>query len=53
VGNPDHEHQLALIVDRIDDPMIADSDSEVVTAGQPRNSWWAWLLSSPVGCWVD
>jgi hypothetical protein len=54
VGNPDHKHQLALIVDRIDDPMmVADSNSEVVTAGQPRNSWWAWLLTEPIDGSLD
>jgi hypothetical protein len=48
--DPRNEDEPAPIIDCIDDPIIADPDTEVVTTGQLGNSYRAWLLTQFVYC---
>src|SRR6266478_3387486 len=48
VRDPGHYHELALVIDRVHDPIVASSNSEVITSRQLRSSGWAWVLSQGI-----
>ena len=42
MGDAGDEHELVLVIDRVDDPVVTDADSKVVSTGEldcPRRAW--------------
>jgi hypothetical protein len=53
VGHPGYDHNPVLVVDRVDDPVVANADSEVVTPCQLRYSGRTRVFAQPVDRSLD
>jgi hypothetical protein len=48
MGDPGDEHEALGVVHRVHDPVVADSDPEVVTPGELRRAPRTWVCCKPV-----
>ncbi len=53
MSDPGDDNHALLIIDGVDDPVVADSDSIVVSAGEPDNARRAGIDCESVDCGTD